>query len=265
MLEISIKGKNFKELYANALAFVKENQATPIYNDINKQEPESTKGESVQLNQTTPAPVFPIKPEVTAPAVAVSGSVELDTDGLPWDARIHSSSKTKAQTGAWRLRRGLEDTELKRVWDQLRTIYPDPRTGKTVAEVVAESKATTLQVPGFNSHPVPTLANVTLADLQPTVAVVPPMMAAPAGQTFTAPPIPQPPTDKYSHSFESFRAQQTVIFSNLINDKKIDNPYIQSLCEYFKVANLWDALKDEASARAIYDMFVESKLITRVG
>lgn len=40
------------------------------------------------------------------PVPNTTGSVELDKNGLPWDARIHSSSKNKNQDETWRYTRG---------------------------------------------------------------------------------------------------------------------------------------------------------------
>ena len=51
----------------------------------------------------TPAPSAPVLP--TPP---VSG-VDVDSEGLPWDARIHASTKTKTQAGVWKKRKGLSD------------------------------------------------------------------------------------------------------------------------------------------------------------
>lgn len=45
---------------------------------------------------------------VTLPASPASG-VELDPDGLPWDARIHASTKTKNADGRWKAKKGIND------------------------------------------------------------------------------------------------------------------------------------------------------------
>lgn len=46
----------------------------------------------------------------TAPAATPSpAGVELDVSGLPWDGRIHSSTKAKNKDGTWRALRGLND------------------------------------------------------------------------------------------------------------------------------------------------------------
>lgn len=49
-----------------------------------------------------------------------SNGAELDVNGLPWDARIHSSSKNKNQDGTWRYTRGGDTAERARVEAELR-------------------------------------------------------------------------------------------------------------------------------------------------
>ena len=42
---------------------------------------------------------------------------ELDTDGLPWDKRIHSTSKQKVANGSWRIVRKPKNFEDKEDWE----------------------------------------------------------------------------------------------------------------------------------------------------
>ena len=35
-------------------------------------------------------------------------AVELDSDGIPWDERIHSSNHKKTQKGVWQRQRGID-------------------------------------------------------------------------------------------------------------------------------------------------------------
>ena len=50
-----------------------------------------------QTTTTTPAETE-LPPPVTPP--------ELDVNGIPWDPRIHASTKTKMKNGAWKVKRG---------------------------------------------------------------------------------------------------------------------------------------------------------------
>lgn len=39
-----------------------------------------------------------------------AGAAELDVRGVPWDARIHASTKTKTKNGVWSRRKNVDDT-----------------------------------------------------------------------------------------------------------------------------------------------------------
>lgn len=48
----------------------------------------------------------------TVKDVALSADVELDVNGLPWDARIHAGTKAKNADGSWRYMRGVDKENL---------------------------------------------------------------------------------------------------------------------------------------------------------
>jgi len=64
----------------------------------------------------TPRPAFP----ANTAAPQSPNLAEVDSKGIPWDARIHSSSKAKVADGSWKYRRGVSDEEVKRVEKELR-------------------------------------------------------------------------------------------------------------------------------------------------
>lgn len=70
------------------------------------------------------APNEPAQPALAAasPGTAPEATgVELDSDGLPWDHRIHSGSKGKlAKTQQWKKKRGVDPEEVTRVEAELR-------------------------------------------------------------------------------------------------------------------------------------------------
>ena len=115
-----------------------------------------------------PAP--PTVPAAAAPAAPAAPSspagIEVDADGLPWDARIHANSKEgkpKNADGRWRQRRGLNDAALKaRVEAELR-----------------QAMGAAASVPVVPTVPAPPVA-------VPTA----PAPAAPAASTTAAPPAP---------------------------------------------------------------------------
>ena len=80
---------------------------------------------AADVEDNTPPPPSDPKPPVTdvvdevesqdVPAVGV----ELDTNGLPWDGRIHSANKSTNADGSWRNRRqAKDDTRTTEEWKQ---------------------------------------------------------------------------------------------------------------------------------------------------
>lgn len=56
----------------------------------------------------TAAPPNMAPPASVAAAVQAAASVEYDSAGLPWDARIHNKGRTKKKDGTWKLQKGLD-------------------------------------------------------------------------------------------------------------------------------------------------------------
>jgi hypothetical protein len=138
-----------------------------------------------------PAPAAPAEPTSAAASVETGSAAQaalsstpdasrqptVDKTGLPWDARIHSSSKALNADGTWRKRKGLNDDGLvKRIEDELRAAMAIP-----LAPSAAEVFSTPAALP----------ADVGAAPLVPP----PPAVAPPATVVALAPSsIPVPPT-----------------------------------------------------------------------
>lgn len=60
------------------------------------------------------------------PAPAAPVGVELDKNGLPWDERIHASTKTKTVDGAWKMKRGVSPEKVAQVEAELRARVAAP-------------------------------------------------------------------------------------------------------------------------------------------
>lgn len=62
-----------------------------------------------------PAPLpVPAAPAPAAPAALTNpAGIEVDKDGLPWDARIHAGGRAVNADGRWRQKRGLNNDALK--------------------------------------------------------------------------------------------------------------------------------------------------------
>lgn len=65
-------------------------------------------------------------PQATLPGMTATtdptppAASDLDIEGLPWDARIHSSTKNKNEDGTWRIKRGTDKSLVTRIKNQLR-------------------------------------------------------------------------------------------------------------------------------------------------
>lgn len=69
-------------------------------------------------------------------------SVELDSDGLPWDSRIHSRTKSKTKDGRWKKIRGVGAEIVKRVEDELKKVQNIPAAPALSASVSSENAPT---------------------------------------------------------------------------------------------------------------------------
>jgi len=67
----------------------------------------NTAAQSIQ----PPAPVQTAvaAPHVVSAATATTGAIELDSAGMPWDARIHQKGKNKKKDNTWKLIKGIEE------------------------------------------------------------------------------------------------------------------------------------------------------------
>lgn len=68
----------------------------------------------IEIPAASPAPPPP------PPAAQVGVSVTTDNAGLPWDSRIHASTRGKNADGAWKLKRGVEKATVDAVQAELK-------------------------------------------------------------------------------------------------------------------------------------------------
>lgn len=85
---------------------------------------------------------------------------ELDNEGMPWDERIHASTKTKTAKGIWTKRKGVDDATRDAVVAELRQQYPAdesadeaPAAAPTAPTVAPPAAAPTISVPGAAPTP----------------------------------------------------------------------------------------------------------------
>lgn len=133
-----------------------------------------------------PPSVAPAAPPTASPAPAGSG--ERDSKGMPWDGRIHSSTKAKVADGTWRYKRGVGDAHIALVEAELRGAAAAP----VPAPVHAVTPAGTLAAPA----PAPVVGGVGTpwpfpdGSASPAPAAV---AAAPTVAPVAPPPVVAPP------------------------------------------------------------------------
>ncbi len=83
-----------------------------------------------------PAPEAPV-PDAPVPEAPVpeAPAVNLDSEGLPWDKRIHSSGRTKiVKDGTWKLIRGVDPVLVAQVKTELRNGQTDSPAASVTSE-----------------------------------------------------------------------------------------------------------------------------------
>lgn len=122
------------------------------------------------------------EPEIVLPPVAlaeetveVAAIPETDSTGLPWDERIHASSKALNADGTWRTKRGVDKALVASVEAALRATHTitEQDVGGTAAIVATpEDEVAPVVVP-----PAPPAPEAPTAPLAPAVTVTEPAMS----------------------------------------------------------------------------------------
>lgn len=190
--------------------------ALPPENSAIEPDEDEEANPSVAFGTPLPPATPAVSNVVTMPPNGNGGS-ELDVAGLPWDARIHASSKAKTEDGHWRKKRGLADGEFERVEAELKALM---------------------------AVPAPAAAPVPPPPPSPTVAVAEPIAAAipsvPAATASVPPPpaaIPNPIQAVTEGTREGYVALITKA-SAAIGAKKIAKEDLDSICTTLGVSSL---------------------------
>lgn len=149
--------------------FGEQQPAAPSPSLFAEQPAEAPKPATTTVSAATTAAT----PEPAQPATAPAG-VDLDGEGLPWDARIHAGSKAKLakKPHGWKKKRGVD--------------------AETIAQVEAELRAAMAASPANPVAPNEPAAPATVADstpATPSTPAAPAQPAAPAGAVSTFPEL----------------------------------------------------------------------------
>jgi hypothetical protein len=111
-------------------------------------------------------------------------SPSLDADGLPWDGRIHSSSKALLADGRWRQRRNTDPAVVAAVTAELRAVMSSARSGALAVDAAHTERFASI-VPPPPAEPTELFARPEPA-LVVTHAVPPPVDPSPFGTSTEA-------------------------------------------------------------------------------
>jgi hypothetical protein len=163
---------------------------------------------------------------------------EVDSEGIPWDKRIHSSSKKKVANGTWRLGRGVDENLAMQIKSEYRKNAP---------------VQTQAPVQNFQNNP----------PVNQPVYNVPQTQAPVVTQTLPNPNPPQPQMNNGGHTFDTFKNNFAVIVAQLLTDKKIGQDYVNQLKSFFNITEIWMA-NDEQKFMCFTD-FAKYGFIQQVG
>lgn len=97
----------------------------------------------------------------TTPPGFDASQVNVDADGLPYDARINSKPPTKNQDGRWRKKKGVQESLVASVTAELRSLMALPAPGDVHAGSAIPSHETTAPPPPPAPTPAPPAADTT--------------------------------------------------------------------------------------------------------
>ena len=198
-----------------------------------------------QLAEPVPADIL----QAAAPA----GQVELDNRGMPWDKRIHASSKNRVANGNWRNKRGVDDALLAQVEAEIQELSAPVEVAVTPIDCPVTRAPLTNPVTGSPAQPI-------VAPVAPVEPVK--QNTAPGANVY----VNQPPIvgQKPAHSFETFKANAMPTVAALMAEGKLNQVYLDSLNKYFGVEQFFQILQNDAQLKELFDTFCSSGLITKV-
>jgi len=231
MFQVVVKGRTLEELKSHVSNINNElnggdKKTEEVTPPLVKVDPEWNNGDQggAEVIEKVKAP----KVETVAPRL----DAELDVQGIPHDIRIHAASFAKVANGTWRTKRGVDKDLLAEVIAELKAKYEGvapPITAETLTKAVESMPSNT--------------------------PVVPPVIVEA--------PAPLPTLNVVSgHTVETFKQNFAMLLSSLINEGKIDQPYVEQLKAHFGVGEIWE-LNDEQKEQ-LFTSFVSYGFIQSV-
>jgi hypothetical protein len=157
--------------------------------------------------------LIPVGPE-TAREIVQSQAIERDANGLPWDARIHTRTRSQTIDGVWKLQRGIDMTLVDTVMKEHKQLMALPQ-GKPATAPIAPPPA-------------------------PIAPIAPASPSWPSSPTALAPSVPvtpvaaDPVNDPCPADFNTFIAR----ISKHIAKGLLGAHQVKAICEEHGVASL---------------------------
>lgn len=148
-----------------------------------------------------------------------SVAVEVDKHGLPWDRRIHASTKTKCADGSWKKARNVDPNLVATVEAELKAAMSAP--GPIISPEVAAAQIVTPPRPPAPAPAAP-----------PALAVTPPPPPAPA--LAVTPPVPPAPAAAGAMTFPEFLTKITA----MCTAGQITHETVTTTCQKYGLATI---------------------------
>lgn len=165
-----------------------------------------------------------------------AGSVDVDSEGLPWDGRIHSSNKKKiTKDDTWQLRRGIDSAVVEQVKAELRQVMAIPKHDATSATAPAsqDTQAVTGTAPTVPPVPAPETQGLHPDANAFSVATVNTLTAA--GNSVPPVPATTPQTGASSKPYAEYKLPDLM---RGITSKMITPDVVQSVVSQFGVPSV---------------------------
>lgn len=135
----------------------------------------------VNLNTSSVAPIAsgastPATSGANVVTASSSTAVELDSEGHPYDVRIHSAGKSKIANGTWKLKKGVDKDLVAQINAQNKSLLntPLPSAGPTVADMPSLATDLPALAPVVAALPsLPPVAQVAAPDVEIVVSDYP--------------------------------------------------------------------------------------------
>jgi hypothetical protein len=141
----------------------------------------------------TAAPATVPVAQVPTAAPATNAAVEVDAEHIPWDERIHASTKTKNADGTWRLKRNIPVETVEAIKAELRALMQVPAPATAPVAQVPPVAAPVAQVPPV-AAPVAQVPPVAapVAQVPAATPATVPVAEIPVAPVATIPPVAAP-------------------------------------------------------------------------